>query len=242
MTPLRTTASLMLFRQDLRMTDNRALTEAVKAGKPLICLFVWDPKRSNLERPGHAAQWWLHHSLQQLHEKLQKAGNGLITSKGRLKNLVAQMVRQYQVTHIFWNHSFEPMAIKEERSLIEWGQNLGLHMLSYNGSLLADPQTFRNQSGKPYMVFTPFWNHLKKTCSPTVPHSAPRRLPPPPEGLTYDQTCFSSSFLSGPARARDWQKIWSPGEASAQKRLNRFIQHTVEHYQTGRDRPDHDRL
>ncbi len=228
----------MLFRQDLRMTDNPALTEAVKQRAPLICLFVWDPNRSGLERPGQAGQWWLHHSLHQLQKTLLTIGNDLLIRTGCLNTLIPQIVRQYDITRIFWNQSYEPTPMKEEKNLVEWGREEGLRMFPSHGNLLTDPETFRNQSGKPYVVFTPFWNHLKKTFTPTHTHSAPRHLPSFPAGAISDQPCSSRSFLSNPARAQEWGKMWEPGEAGAKSRLNRFLQHTVGQYQTGRDRPD----
>ena len=72
--------SIVLFRRDLRVADNPALTAAMQAG-PAVALYVLDDDADG--RPlGGAARWWLHHALERLRERLSALGVPLILRRG----------------------------------------------------------------------------------------------------------------------------------------------------------------
>ena len=60
---------IVLFRHDLRLRDNLALSAAAETGKPVVAAFVGDESPA-VRRPGAARRWWLHHSLSALSEVL----------------------------------------------------------------------------------------------------------------------------------------------------------------------------
>ncbi|NJO54192.1 MAG: deoxyribodipyrimidine photo-lyase, partial [Bacteroidales bacterium] len=58
--------AVVWFRDDLRLSDNPALTAAAGSGRPIIGLYVLD-ETGNGSRPlGAAARWWLAGSLRAL--------------------------------------------------------------------------------------------------------------------------------------------------------------------------------
>ena len=68
--------AIIWFRNDLRVADNAALLAASGNGRPVVCLYIRDP--ASPVRPAGAAQdWWLHHSLTALDEKLRALGSRL---------------------------------------------------------------------------------------------------------------------------------------------------------------------
>ena len=58
-----TRATILWFRQDLRLADNPALAAAVARGRPVLALYLLDDETPGAWRPGGAGRWWLHHSL-----------------------------------------------------------------------------------------------------------------------------------------------------------------------------------
>ena len=54
-------ATIVWFRQDLRLQDNSALTAAVVRGAPVVPVFVWDEAGEGRWPMGGASRWWLHH-------------------------------------------------------------------------------------------------------------------------------------------------------------------------------------
>ena len=115
----------------------------------------------------------------------------------------------------------------------------GLTVESFNGSLLFEPMQVATKEGKPYQVFTPFWRTLVAREEPAEPAAAPKKLRPPeksPRSLPIEALDLLPRI--------DWsatmRKTWSPGEAGAVKRLDRFVERSLAAYGTERDRPDHD--
>ena len=62
--------NVMWFRQDLRLADNPALTNALEDGKTLP-IFILDNVNSKEHINGAASKWWLHHSLGKLNKSLK---------------------------------------------------------------------------------------------------------------------------------------------------------------------------
>ena len=61
--------TIMWFRQDLRISDNPALLEAVSSGE-IIPIYILDDIYSQSEKIGDASRVWLHYSLLELNRSL----------------------------------------------------------------------------------------------------------------------------------------------------------------------------
>ena len=61
--------TIMWFRQDLRLSDNPALIEAVSSGE-IIPIYILDDINSQSEKIGDASRVWLHYSLLELNKSL----------------------------------------------------------------------------------------------------------------------------------------------------------------------------
>ncbi|CCG08056.1 Deoxyribodipyrimidine photo-lyase type I [Pararhodospirillum photometricum DSM 122] len=109
---------------------------------------------------------------------------------------------------------------------------------SHAGLLLHDPERLTTRSGTPYGVFTPFWNTLVKTVDPGRPEPAPTRVPAPPTLPASERLEDWALRPSAPDWAAGLRAAWTPGEASAQERLDAFLAAGLEGYADLRDRPD----
>ena len=61
--------SIHWFRQDLRLSDNPALSDAAENGK-ILPIYILDDVNSGEHKIGAASRWWLHHSLCELNKSL----------------------------------------------------------------------------------------------------------------------------------------------------------------------------
>ena len=52
--------ALVWFRKDLRLADNPCLEAALKSGKEIIPVYIWNKEEGGAWSPGAAARWWLH--------------------------------------------------------------------------------------------------------------------------------------------------------------------------------------
>jgi deoxyribodipyrimidine photo-lyase len=227
---------LVWFRQDLRIEDNPALAAALKTGRPLIPVYIYAPDEEAQWSAGGASRWWLHHALDALDGELQKYGSGLVLRKGAtLKNL-QDICKSHEVSGVFWNRRYEPAIIDHDAHIKQQLRAEGIGAESFSASLLYEPHTIQNRSGKPFRVFTPFWKHLRSlaveapvpvdTNKLTVPLTAPRSEPLQSLGL-LPEIPWDKSFY----------QYWDPGLKAAGETLNEFALQRARRYKDHRDLP-----
>ena len=231
-------ASIHWFRQDLRLADNPALLAAMGRGEPIIPVFVWAPEEEGGWQPGAASRWWLHQSLAQLDASLRRLGSRLIIRRGPTLDTLRELLDQTGSTAVFWNRRYEPAAIERDTRVKAALQKDGRMVESFNGTLLFEPWAVQTQQGRPYQVFTPYWNACLKSPEPAPPDGAPSQLANPrlwPPTLQLGDLGLEPSI--------DWAEglrtNWRPGEAGAIDCLNRFLNQAIGDYRDDRNRPDH---
>ncbi|MFO1456274.1 MAG: deoxyribodipyrimidine photo-lyase [Steroidobacteraceae bacterium] len=234
---------LLWIRQDLRLTDQPALTAAIDRGGAVLPVFIWAPEEEEPWSPGAASRWWLHHSLARLAADLETRGSRLIVRRaatsgpdaGSLGALRA-LLRESGAGAVYWNRRYEPAVIARDKAIKQSLRDAGVEAESFNAALLAEPWDIRNQSGRPFQVFTPFWKHVKATIEPPSPLPAPARVPGParwPESLPLDALALRPRIPWDAGMAAAWE----PGERGAWRQLERFLDGPVDDYETGRNLP-----
>ena len=217
--------TLVLFRNDLRVADNPALSFAVKRGEA-VCLFVYDETLY-----GGAAKWWLHHSLLTLGADL----GGLHVRAGSQNDIVAQMVAEHGIDAVVWNRRYEPEGIAQDTELKSQLKEQGIPVESFPGNLLHEPWEIKNKTGGQFKVFSPFWRACLASPEPVPPLNKPEL-----SARDFESTQVDALQLlpTSPDWATGFGPEWTPGEAGAYARVERFLEEGLKGYKTGRDRPD----
>ncbi|HVT72986.1 MAG TPA: deoxyribodipyrimidine photo-lyase [Lacunisphaera sp.] len=229
-------ATIVWFRQDLRLHDNPALAAALKRGGAVIPVFVWDEAGAADESPGAASRWWLHHSLASLDAALRERGSRLTILNTRAAAALAGLVRDSGATAVHWNRCYEPRAIARDTAIKVELKAAGVEARSFNAALLHEPHEVRNKSGQPFRVFTPFWRHCLSLAKeapaglPAGPIAAPARWPASRD-LAELQLLPRLDWAGGLAAT------WQPGEAAALKRLKQFVAGPLADYARDRNAP-----
>ena len=225
------------FRQDLRLSDNPALCAAAATGA-VVPIYILDDETAGQDRMGSASRWWLHHSLAALNLALD---GKLLFFRGDAATILANLVKQIEAGGVYWNRCYEPWRITRDTALKKRLGDLGVTVESHNGSLLWEPWDIAKQDGTPYRVFTPFY---RRGCLSATP---PRQPLGPPASLDLWQAdgkaLTGASDLGGLGLLprHQWQdniaRHWTPGETSAQARLDDFVQNGLAGYKEGRNFP-----
>jgi deoxyribodipyrimidine photo-lyase len=225
--------ALHWLRNDLRLTDNAALTAAAAQG-PVIFLFVLDDETPGEWRLGGASRWWLHKSLEALAAKAP-----LVLRRGAADRVIAQVLKESGAGSVHFTRDYAPWSDGLERRVKEASEAAGATCHRYGGFLLHEPESIRNGSGEPYRVYTPF----SKACFAA---GEPKPLKPVPKFTTWTGALESDRLSDWgllPVKP-DWAKgmaaHWTPGEAGAAERLEAFIADGLEYYADERDRPGRD--
>jgi deoxyribodipyrimidine photo-lyase len=227
---------IVWFRQDLRLADNPALAAAAKTA-PVIPLYVLDDETPGAWKPGGAARWWLHHSLDALAQDIAARGGKLILRCGPAHDVIDHLVAEAKAQAVYWNRCYEPSAVKRDTRIKATLEARGTAAKSFNASLLVEPWQVKTGSDTPFKVFTPFWRAASALITDTRPLPAPKTLDPPARLPRSDRLDDWSLLPTKPNWARGFD-IWSPSEAGARNRLAAFIDKSLPHYADARDRPD----
>lgn len=224
--------ALLWFRQDLRLSDNPALTHACSHHDSILPIYILDESETFL---GDAQHWWLHHSLISLDNNLKKFGLNLYLRRGNAFDILKQLVHEHQIEAIYWNRCYEPHTIERDTTIKQFFQTLGIQVISSNGSLLNEPWQITTTTGHFFKVFTPYW----RACLKQLHIPSPLHLPNTPQSLpiTGDSIEDWKLLPTQPNWASAFENYWQPGEEGAQTNLTDFVDFHLQAYDTTRDIP-----
>ncbi len=228
--------ALILFRRDLRLADNPALTAARAAHAHVLPLYIHSTDDEDDDWPaGAASLWWLHHSLAALDARLRAQRAGLHLRRGNMLEQLRDVIRHSSATAVYWNRLYEPKSIAQDTHIKSVLRGDGIAVHSHNAALWCEPWCIATRQGEPYKVFTAYWRNLRAQLQVTAPlpeqtwqgwHEVAGALPLAALGLLP-----SLGWDSGLANA------WQPGECGAQDLLESFVGHALVDYAHGRDLP-----
>lgn len=228
---------LVWLRNDLRLGDNPALAEAAATGRPVVPIFVERKgAAAGAREAGAASKWWLHHSLADLEKNLAAQGSRLSLLRGEALTCLRTAIRETGATSVFWNRRYTPLAIAADSEVKTSLVAEGIEVKSFQASLLWEPWRVTNKQGKPYRVFTPFWNAVRRDHPLDEPLAKPRKLREPTRwpassGLDVYQLLPRIPWTDGMAAQ------WTMGEKAAWDRLTQFRDQSIQAYPEQRNVP-----
>ncbi len=228
--------AVVWFRDDLRVADNPALDAAVRSGRPVVCVYLWDDVSPGLRPPGGASRWWLHHSLLALDAELRDRGSQLLVRRGAAETELAALVTELDVAALYWNRRYGGAERTVDAAVKSAAREAGLDAQSFGANLLFEPWTIRTGSGTAFSVFTPFWRACLSAPAPRTPAAAPDgfRTAGLPDGLRIDDLGLLPTRPDWAGGLRD---AWQPGERSAHDDLADFVRDDLARYREDRDVP-----
>jgi len=220
--------ALVWLRNDLRLSDNPALSAAFKHSEHVTALYIneTDP---GLRHPGGASRWWLHHSLQDLSHRLAEHGVQLIVSTGKACQSIHAAISETGADAVFWNRRYSAGEIGVDLVIENALKAKGVAVQSFAANVLVEPWAIKTKTGNPYSVYTPFWNALK-----ALDIASPLRAP---AARTSVQSHAVDADYKQPQWARKLQDHWQIGEAGAHSVLTSFLDDRLDDYAQGRDFP-----
>ena len=149
--------NIMWFRRDLRLTDNAALYHALKAGLPVVPVFIFDRHiLDKLEDKADRRVEFIHAALQDMQQQLKAMGSTMHVYYGFADAVWPQILKDYAVANVFTNHDYEPYALERDAVVQQMlaAKNIGFH--TYKDQVIFEQDEVLKDDGKPYTVFTPY--------------------------------------------------------------------------------------
>jgi deoxyribodipyrimidine photo-lyase len=218
------TTALLWFRRDLRLSDNPALVEAVRAGDDVVGAFCLDPA---LLRPAGAPRVaFLHECLRALDESM---GGKLVVREGDPAQVIPELAIEVDAASVHLAADFGPYGSRRDEEVAAALTGAGVEVVRTGSPYAVAPGSISTKAGGRYKVFTPFSRAWRD-------HGWPDPVPRP-SNIAW-RPAPGDGIPAGP----DTGDVVLPraGEDAARNRLDHFLRAKVDDYADGRDRPGDD--
>ena len=156
--------TLFIFRRDLRIEDNTALSIALEQSLAVMPCFIFDPRQveaRNTYRSLHALQFMLE-SLHDLERQLEHYNAFLYIFYGKAEDIVAEIIARDHINALYLNRDYTPFSIQRDTALAQLCTQYGVSFFSFDDVLLQPPEELVTHKGLPYRKFTPFYQAIKQ--------------------------------------------------------------------------------
>ena len=149
--------NIMWFRRDLRLKDNAGLFHALKAGLPVLPIFIFDTEiLDQLEDKTDARVSFIHAALQEMQTELVTLGSSLEVLHGKPLDCFKALTKKYKIATVFSNHDYEPSAIQRDAAIANFLNEHKVAYQSFKDQVILEKDEVLKDDGTPYTVFTPY--------------------------------------------------------------------------------------
>lgn len=112
--PYKHHTSIFIFRQDLRLEDNKGLIKAINESKEILPIFIFDENILANFPPQSAVVWFIVDALQKLDSDLQKRWSYLSVYYWDTKKIIPTLIKKYNIDGVYRNESYWYGAIDRD--------------------------------------------------------------------------------------------------------------------------------
>jgi deoxyribodipyrimidine photo-lyase len=152
----------MWFRRDLRLKDNAALYHALKSGKPVLPIFIFDTNILNdLEDKKDRRVEFIHTALQTIQEELLQLESTLRIFHSTPLQAFELLLKEYSIEKVFTNHDYEFYALERDAAINDLLKSKNATLHTYKDQVIFEKNEIVKDDGKPYTIFTPYSKRWK---------------------------------------------------------------------------------
>lgn len=224
--------SIMWFRRDLRLEDNKALSEAFEHSDSLMLIFHVNPEQFIEGQSKNESAFF--QTVKNLEKEVADAGGKLHILYGDLEDSFRELKEKIpDWTTIYLNYDETGYGLKRDKSIAALFKELEIEVHAYHDHYLHSAQEIKTNANTAYKVYTPYYNKWIE------------RVKPSPVQVNFDSERIIKSDLFNEDRDRfelyskDLEKIkdLEVGSKTARKSLKYFIENNVHSYHENRDFP-----
>jgi len=156
-------ASIFWFRRDLRLSDNAGLYHALKSGKQILPLFIFDSHILNrLENKSDLRVNFIHLSLVKLKQQLKELGSDMLILHGEPEVIWKKLIQDYDIDQVYTNEDYEPYAIDRDNKVKSILELQNIDFFKFKDHCIFRFDEVLKDDGKPYTVYTPYSRKWKE--------------------------------------------------------------------------------
>ncbi len=149
--------NIFWFRRDLRFFDNTGLFQALKSGKPVLPVFIFDKNiLDKLEKPIDLRVQYIHSALSTMQNGLIGAGSAIKFYHDSPEAAFKDLLANFTIGTVFTNHDYEDYALKRDEMIRAMLENGGAEFQTFKDQVIFEKLEVSKDDGSPYTVFTPY--------------------------------------------------------------------------------------
>ncbi len=159
--------SIFWFRRDLRLNDNAGLFEAMKNGKPVLPLFIFDTDiLDKLPNKEDKRVIFIHRAISKLQRELLKVGSSMLVLHQTPLRVFEKLMNEYNISAVFANSDYEPAAIERDNLITHLLKSKGIAFQLFKDQVIFEKSEILKGDGSPFKIFTPYSVVWKQTLKP----------------------------------------------------------------------------
>ena len=227
--------ALVWFRRDLRDFDHAALYQALKQARQVVCAFIFDREILDaLADPADRRVEFIHASVSELQQALQRRGGGLVVRHGIARDEIVRLAAEIQADAVFFNHEDDPAALARDAAVEAALKRCSIAVHHAKDCVIFEREEVLTAAGTPFSVFTPYKNAWLRALAPFY-------LQAYPVDAYADRLAAQSSVIPGLQDmgfvASNLRELKLPSGMSGGARLFGDFLQRIDRYQETRDFP-----
>ena len=157
--------NIFIHRRDLRINDNTSL---INLEEDIIPIFIFDPLQIDKNKNEYFSNnlvYFMCESLIELKNEYKKLNGNLQFFYGNYIKIIKDLIKKNEINSISFNLDYSPYSKKRDKEIADFCNANNIKCNVYEDMLLNSIDSGKSlipSTKKPYTVFTPFMNNLKK--------------------------------------------------------------------------------
>ncbi|XP_060932497.1 cryptochrome-2 [Limanda limanda] len=225
--------SVHWFRKGLRLHDNPALHEALRASGSLRCVYILDPWFAGAANVGINRWRFLLESLEDLDRSLKKLNSRLFVIRGQPTDVFPRLFKEWNVTRLTFEFDPEPYGKERDAAIIKMAQEFGVETLVRKSHTLYNlDRIIEMNNNTPPLTFKRFQTIVSRLELPgrPLPAVTQQQMDKCRAQITenHDQLYSIPSLEELGFRTEGLPPaVWRGGESKALERLNKHLDKKV---------------
>ena len=211
-------------RRDLRLSDNRGLTEA--PDRP-FGVFVFDD--AVLEHAGAPRIAFMLEALRKLRDAYRERGSELLVRHGNPSTILPELALEYDTEFVSWNRDYSGLAQERDGRVSDGLKERTKTPQQFHDAICHEPGSITTNAGEPYSVYTYFWKKWRDREK-----EDPYPVPEVAEVGVDEESIPTLTDLGFESPNAD---IPAAGTDTARELLESFLESDVFRYEEARDYP-----
>jgi deoxyribodipyrimidine photo-lyase len=223
--------AIVWFRQDLRLHDNEAITDAIKHAEEIIPVFIFDERtflgktrQFGFPKTGKYRAQFIIEAVTDLKNQLQSLGADLLIRVGKPEDIIAELAKQHNTSWIYCNREPTQEEVDVQDALEKNLWRIGIEIRYSRGKMLYYTQDLPFPVQHTPDSFTQFRKEVEKIVFVRKPLPKPTTIKILSTTLEWGEIPTIEHFGHEPIEKEERKALnFKGGETEGLKRLHYYL-------------------